>query len=413
MIQRRAPLLHSLLKIDFIRQHVQHFPDLDSQGSSRLATAMESSIYLDPMLTPQDRLLLQNLIETAPLEHASNEHAKLNPDGRINGVRNGQSKEPCHHLLNGHAIANKNGTCVERRQLTGIHSDSSTIETLQSLNDPSSKSFEPTILVSWDLRDIQALRPLFYQYFLQYYIKWARSVVRVDTDVVMLTHLFLYLSTSIPSAIFLYVHFTWVHGVLHWLMQGYYVGTYTLMMHQHIHMRGILNKKYVLIDRVFPYITDPLMGHTWNSYFYHHVKHHHVEGNGPDDLSSTLRYQRDSLPDFLHYIGRFFFFVWLDLPLYFLRKGRYANAAKVAFFELGNYATLYFLTRYVNAKATTFVFLLPLLVIRIGLMVGNWGQHALVDDVDPNSDFRSSITLIDVAVSSLHMPALLFKVLIS
>ena len=32
-------------------------------------------------------------------------------------------------------------------------------------------------------------------------------------------------------------------------------------------------------------------------------------------------------------------------------------------------------------------------------MVGNWGQHAFVDEVDPNSDYRSSITLIDVQVS--------------
>jgi hypothetical protein len=34
-------------------------------------------------------------------------------------------------------------------------------------------------------------------------------------------------------------------------------------------------------------------------------------------------------------------------------------------------------------------------------MTGNWGQHAFVDEVEPDSDFRSSITLIDVPVS-LH-----------
>jgi hypothetical protein len=32
-------------------------------------------------------------------------------------------------------------------------------------------------------------------------------------------------------------------------------------------------------------------------------------------------------------------------------------------------------------------------------MVGNWGQHAFVDNEEPDSDYRSSITLIDVAVS--------------
>ena len=37
-------------------------------------------------------------------------------------------------------------------------------------------------------------------------------------------------------------------------------------------------KEYALFDLLVPYILEPLMGHTWDSYFYHHVKHHHAEG---------------------------------------------------------------------------------------------------------------------------------------
>jgi heme A synthase len=167
-------------------------------------------------------------------------------------------------------------------------------------------------------------------------------------------------------------------------------------------MRGILAKKYAWFDYCFPFLTDPLMGHTWNSYFYHHVKHHHVEGNGPDDLSSTLWYQRDDIFHFLHYLGRFFFFIWLDLPLYFLRKNKPTTALNAAMSELSNYAALYYMAAYVNFRATLVVLLAPFLVLRVALMVGNWGQHAFVDEVDPDSDFRSSVTLIDVAVS--HSP---------
>jgi len=182
-------------------------------------------------------------------------------------------------------------------------------------------------------------------------------------------------------------------------MQGWYVGTYTLMRHQHIHMNGILSPRYVWLDSTFAYVLDPLMGHTWNTYYYHHVKHHHVEANGPDDLSSTLRYQRDDLLNFLHYVGRFFFFIWLDLPLYFLRKGNPSMALKAGSGEMANLLAMYLLATYLNLRATVFVLIVPLLLLRIGLMVGNWGQHAFVDDVDPDSDFRSSIALIDVAVS--------------
>lgn len=140
------------------------------------------------------------------------------------------------------------------------------------------------------------------------------------------------------------------------------------------------------------------MGHTWNTYYYHHVKHHHVEGNGPNDLSSTIRYQRDNIVHFLHYVARFFFLIWFDLPRYFLRKGQINNAIKAGSWEILNYAAIYSFYR-INLKATIFVFLCPLFLMRIGLMVGNWGQHAFVDADDPNSDFRSSITLIDVPVS--------------
>ncbi|CRG88400.1 Maturase K [Talaromyces islandicus] len=280
-------------------------------------------------------------------------------------------------------------------------SDHAAIDKLQALNTPSHPSFEPTVLVSCDLAYLRAKLPAFvYDHLLQPYIAVARRIVRVETDVVMLTHLILYFSTSVPSALLLYRHFTYPHAVLHWLMQSYYVGTYTLMMHQHIHMGGILSKNSFLLrlfDTVFPYITNPLMGHTWNSYYYHHIKHHHVEGNGPDDLSSTLRYQRDSLPDFLHYVLRFMFLVWIELPMYFFRKGKYALGLKAFFWDTSCYLTIAALYAFVNPRATVFAFILPLAMLRVGLMVGNWGQHALVDEDDPTSDLRSSITLIDVA----------------
>jgi hypothetical protein len=231
------------------------------------------------------------------------------------------------------------------------------------------------------------------------YTKWARTVVRNEADVVMITHLLLYTCTTLPSAIYLFYNFHWWHAILHGVMQGWYAGAYTLLKHQHIHARGVLNKKYAVVDELFPYVLDPLMGHTWNSYYFHHVKHHHVEGNGPNDLSSTVRYQRDDVYDFLKYVGRFYFLIWFDLPRYFLRTRKPMMALKAGGCEIGNYAFLYILFKYVNTSATIFVFLIPLALMRLALMTGNWGQHALVDEVEPDSDFRSSITLIDVPVS--------------
>lgn len=274
---------------------------------------------------------------------------------------------------------------------------------MDNLNDASNADFDPMVFQSWDLAVLQAkLPPAVQEYVLLPYIRWAQGVVRFKTDVVMVTHLILYFTTLVPSAFFLYYHFSWLHGVLHWVLQLWYCGAFTLMKHQHIHMNGVLAPGYYLFDMLFPYLLDPLLGHTWNSYFYHHIKHHHVEGNGPDDLSTTMWCNRDSLFDFACYVGRFFFLIWFDLPMYFWRKGQTKYAVRAAFWELSNYAMIYVLYNYVNSRATLFTLILPLTVMRMGLMVGNWGQHALVDPKDPDSDFRSSITLIDVPVSDFH-----------
>ncbi|KAM0332021.1 hypothetical protein ACHAQA_002287 [Verticillium albo-atrum] len=337
-----------------------------------------SNVVFDPRLTKADVLVLRSLAAGCGAELPEKQQlAKNDLKRRVNS-----SHEP-------------DGDEIRKNSATQDLDDAA-IGALAGLNDPADPRFEPTVFNGTDLDELK-LPPVLDAWLLRPYIRMARSIVRVDTDVVMLTHLLLYFSTSVPSAAFLFWRFSWVHAIIHLLMQGSYMGAYTLLMHQHIHMRGVLEKRFFVFDSLFPYVLDPLMGHTWNSYFYHHVKHHHVEGNGPDDLSSTIRYQRDNIYHFLHYVGRFLVLVWLDLPLYFMRKGRTVLALKTAFWELSSYAVQIMLFR-LNPRATFIVLILPFTLLRFALMVGNWGQHAFVDHDEPASDYRSSITLIDVAV---------------
>ena len=276
------------------------------------------------------------------------------------------------------------------------YDDLSSMRALDELHD------EVTVFTNWDQKDLPAGKGSIAS-VLQAYVPWAQGIVRNSVDVVFLTHIILYLCTSVPSAAFLYYHFTWLHAVLHVMMQLSYCGPFTLMLHNHIHNNGLLKKKYAWFDHTWPYILEPLMGHTWDSYYYHHVKHHHVEGNGPEDLSSTIRYQRDELTHFLMYVGRFITLIWIELPLYFLRKHKTALALKSGGNEMASYLFTYSMARW-QFYPTLFVLIIPLILMRVGLMVGNYGQHALVDDCDPASDFRSSITLIDVPVSGHFLP---------
>jgi hypothetical protein len=78
-------------------------------------------------------------------------------------------------------------------------------------------------------------------------------------------------------------------------------------------------------------------------------------------------------------------------------------AVKQCMSELTSYGFVYVMaTR--NFRATLFTLILPLIVTRIGLMVANWAQHAFIDEEDPNSNFRSSLTLIDVSVRLTRSP---------
>ncbi|KAL1296896.1 hypothetical protein AAFC00_004510 [Neodothiora populina] len=317
---------------------------------------------IDPALTVPDTLVLENLFRDIKKEKFTTAVSSTASDGD-NAATNDQ------------------------------FTDEEVIDQLTAFNNKNDPRFKPTVFTTWDEKDIN---PTLNKYIVQPYSRVGQKIVRHPTDVVFLTHLLIHFTTIVPSAILLFRHFSYWHAVPHTIWSVFCAGPFTLMMHNHIHNGGILSKQFSLIDRVFPYILEPLMGHTWDSYYYHHVKHHHVEGNGADDLSSTLRYQRDDVFDFLCYVGRFVFFVWLELPLYFLRKGKPGMALKAGLSEYASYAFFWFMATQVNFKATLFAMFLPFGILRFFMMVGNFGQHALVDEIEPDSDFRSSITLVDV-----------------
>jgi hypothetical protein len=339
-------------------------------GHNIVVAEMASTIH--PYLTQPDIVVLQNLFKDID---------EAGPKGSNTA---GKSEK-----LNG----NNNSEYLK--------TDDGALNRLKALNDPKHPEFQPTVVVTWDEKDIP---PFINEYIVRPYTKLATHIVRHPADVVFLTHIILYMCVNLPSAVYLFYNFSWIHGILHTAFTFWCAGSFTLLMHNHIHNNGVLSKDWAVFDFCFPYILEPLMGHTWDSYYYHHVKHHHVEGNGPNDLSSTLRYQRDDIWHFLHYVGRFLFLIWLDLPLYFARKKNYKLALQSAVSEYGAYFFLYFMTAHVNARASTFTLIIPFMLLRLGLMIGNWGQHALVDELEPDSDYRSSITLVDVPVSPHSRP---------
>ncbi|KAI9175797.1 hypothetical protein H9P43_006161 [Blastocladiella emersonii ATCC 22665] len=230
------------------------------------------------------------------------------------------------------------------------------------------------------------------------------GLVRDPRDTVFIkTTLWLLLGVASALTLVLY-RFSWWHFAVHTVWVGKYATTFVLMLHCVCH-RPLYTRRVHALNWVVPYVLAPFYGHTWDTFYYHHIKHHHIEDNGPGDLSCTLAYQRDSVVHFLHYFFRFLLFTPIELPLYFAGKRWYGTALRVVSMEAGTWCFFAGVT-YVGAHYTSttpesaplaglLCFVVPVLLMRFGMMSGNWAQHAFVDVTRPDCDYVQSLTCID------------------
>lgn len=185
--------------------------------------------------------------------------------------------------------------------------------------------------------------------------------------------------------------FSWALVPVYFALWGWYAPPVILMLHCTMHRPFIRKPKW--LDRVHPYLMSFLFGIP-TGYAEHHLGMHHVEDNMPEDLSSTLRYRRDSFLHFLVYFSRFFFLVLFELTHYLSRKRRRKMARKALLGELAH-QTLIVVALLVNWRFGLVVFAIPTFTVRFLMMVGNWGQHAFVNTERKNNGFANSITCIN------------------
>jgi len=215
---------------------------------------------------------------------------------------------------------------------------------------------------------------------------------------------FLYLILRISATLVPLAALIFVPGIEGWLWGGivaiylglsnfYFKGPFGLMLHCTCH-RILFKKKYGFLNKYIPWVIGPLFGQTPESYFTHHLGMHHPENNLPDDESSTMFYQRDSWLSFLHYLGDFFVLGIPRLFLYFVRTKKKKLLVRSVRGEL-LYIALCAGLLFVNWQATLVVFVLPVIVSRIVMMLGNWSQHAFIAAESPDNCYTNSITCIN------------------
>ncbi|RYF86312.1 MAG: fatty acid desaturase [Chitinophagaceae bacterium] len=213
-------------------------------------------------------------------------------------------------------------------------------------------------------------------------------------------YLTIYISLSlVPLGILLYMPF--VGGWLWWVVAAAYQyfnnfvfkGPFGLMLHCTSH-RKLYKDEYSFLNKYLPWVVGPFFGQTPETYFTHHIGMHHPENNLPEDRSTTMPYQRDSFKGFLHYFGDFFFLGIPRLIGYFMKKNRRKLMIQLIKGELIFIAACVLLSFY-NWPATLVVFIIPFLISRIIMMLGNWAQHAFIDGNDPGNAYKNSITCIN------------------
>jgi len=201
---------------------------------------------------------------------------------------------------------------------------------------------------------------------------------------------------NVPLAVLLYLPgvYRWWLAVPYFLLNSLvFMGPFILMLHNTSH-RTLFKRRYRFLNLLIPWVLGPLYGVTPDSYFAHHVGMHHAENNLVADLSSTLRFRRDSLVHFLRYFLRFFFFGWAELSRYHWNKKRYKLLRRFWLGELSFYAVVAALASW-RFYPTLSVFIIPFCFSRITMMAGNWAQHAFIDLSTPESPYRNSITCVN------------------
>lgn len=171
-------------------------------------------------------------------------------------------------------------------------------------------------------------------------------------------------------------------------------GPFGLMLHCTSH-RKWFKQEYQILDHYLPWVISPFFGQSPETYYSHHIGMHHPEGNLEDDDSSTMQFQRDSFGDFMLYFLKFLFLGLINTFQYLHKRNR--TKLKVMLIR-GEFMLFGFwiLMSLINFPATFFVFILPFIISRFIMMLGNWTQHAFVDYEHPENLFKSSITCINV-----------------
>eukprot|EP01059_Diplonema_ambulator_P007351 TRINITY_DN16821_c0_g2_i1.p1 TRINITY_DN16821_c0_g2~~TRINITY_DN16821_c0_g2_i1.p1 ORF type:complete len:396 (+),score=122.48 TRINITY_DN16821_c0_g2_i1:77-1264(+) len=233
-------------------------------------------------------------------------------------------------------------------------------------------------------------------------VMWVAGKVLVDPekDTLIVKHILVWTLTNLPLSVFILwyadqssrVLYLW--AILHFFLWFTAMDTYVLALHVISHRAVFKPALATPIWHFYVSILGPIFGETPETYYVHHIGMHHSFNNFFNDLSCTMCYKRDS---FFHWLRYFFRFLFCHYEMFKLFYGR--NNKLILRFLTGECTWLCFvLYNYPSRPVPTLLVLVaPVLIMRLGMMAGNWGQHAFINPSEPATNMGHSINIIDSA----------------
>ena len=158
---------------------------------------------------------------------------------------------------------------------------------------------------------------------------------------------------------------------------------------------SIFNARFRFLDHIWTSFLCSFFGVPPGLYYPHHIgMHHYMDNMGPQDMSSTMEYDRSSKWHHFKYMLRFVTMGGFELPYRLIQLKKYNLVVQCV-----SGCIFYWTSMGVGfcyaPLATLFVFFIPWLICSFPLMQGNFKEHIFVDPQDPHNNYKSAFTCIN------------------
>ena len=195
-------------------------------------------------------------------------------------------------------------------------------------------------------------------------------------------------------------HFNW------WAVLAYHVITYgpyfaffsqvATLIHKEGHEpKGFFKPRFAFLNKFFGRFMVFFYGHVPEGYPMGHMRIHHKHDNGPDDVTSTVFYNRTQAIRFMIYLFEFMlFWTGISIAYHFYQRNRMDECRRMITGMVVYYLFIG-IVMYFNFWFAFGYILLPHLSTIIFLAAINYTWHAWTDPNDLKNIYKNSITVLE------------------